>query len=298
MFSIGEFARLGDVSIRTLRHYDEIGLLKPAQVDPATGYRGYSADQLGKLNRIMALKELGLSLTQARRLLDGITLDELRGMLVLRSAQLEHELDERRSQLLGVEARLRYIAQEAAMPADDIVVKTVPATGVVALTGHAPAIGAPNIVPVVNQLKEQFDRLRICDRVRETGPFVIFYEYGQGDVTVHLALPVAQPPDDLPAPARYQVLPQTEAAAAVRTGRAASIFPMVYQDLVTWIKARGYRAHLASSREVWVHEVDDIADAPTQQVFEVQVPFTRDQAPAAPDAEPAALGHQPGQDTA
>ena len=82
MFTIGEFARLGGVSVRTLRHYDEIGLLRPATVDPDTGYRGYSADQLGRLNRIIALKELGLSLTQARRLLDGITLEELRGMLI------------------------------------------------------------------------------------------------------------------------------------------------------------------------------------------------------------------------
>lgn len=53
MFSIGEFARLGGVSVRTLRHYDEIGLLRPAQVDPVTGYRGYLASQLGQLNRIL-----------------------------------------------------------------------------------------------------------------------------------------------------------------------------------------------------------------------------------------------------
>ena len=47
MFNIGEFARLGGVSVRALRHYDEIGLLRPAKVDPLTGYRGYSAAQLG-----------------------------------------------------------------------------------------------------------------------------------------------------------------------------------------------------------------------------------------------------------
>jgi DNA-binding transcriptional MerR regulator len=93
MFSIGEFARLGTVSVRTLRHYDEIGLLRPARVDPETGYRGYSADQLGQLNRIIALKELGLSLAQVRRLLGGITLEELQGMLMLRRAQPETELD-------------------------------------------------------------------------------------------------------------------------------------------------------------------------------------------------------------
>ena len=69
MFSIGEFARLGGVSVRTLRHYDEIGLLRPATVDPDTGYRGYSAARLGQISRIIALKELGLSLAQVRRLL-------------------------------------------------------------------------------------------------------------------------------------------------------------------------------------------------------------------------------------
>jgi DNA-binding transcriptional MerR regulator len=93
MVSIGEFARLGRVSIRTRRHYDEIGLLHPASVDPETGYRCYAPSQLGQLNRIIALKELGLSLAQSRQLVTGITAGELRGMLVLRRAQLEQELE-------------------------------------------------------------------------------------------------------------------------------------------------------------------------------------------------------------
>ena len=76
MFSIGEFARLGTVSVRTLRHYEEIGLLLPARVDPETGYRCYSPAQLGQLNRIIALKELGFSLAQAKQLLTGITLQD------------------------------------------------------------------------------------------------------------------------------------------------------------------------------------------------------------------------------
>lgn len=282
MFSIGEFARLGGVSVRTLRHYDEIGLLRPATVDPLTGYRGYTAAQLGQLNRIMALKELGLSLVQARRLLDGVTLEELRGMLILRRAQLEHELEQHTSQLLGIEARLRHIAKEEAMPADDIVVKKIPAMGVVVITGRAPAIGADNIVPVVNQLYEQFDQLRIRDSVREAGPYLIFYDYGNDegeDIAVHLALPVAGPPGELSGPAQYRVLPEMEAAVAVRNGWAASIFPMVYDDLVRWIEERSYRAVPSLGREVWVHEVDDIADI-DQQVFEIQVPFIRPDAPA------------------
>ena len=281
MFSIGEFARLGDVSARTLRHYDEIGLLRPATVDPDTGYRGYSAAQLGQLNRVMALKELGLSLTQVRQLLGGVTLDELRGMLALRRAQLEQELQVHRSQLLGIEARLRSIAREDSMPADDIVAKVIPAMGVVAIAGRAPGFGPANVVPVVNQLEARFDQLDIYDRVKEAGPRVIFYEREHDeDVTVVLALPVAEPPGELPAPARYRVLPEIEAAVAVRGGPAAAIFPMVYHDLVRWIEERGYRPVPGPGRDVWVHEVDDVADA-AQQVFEIQLPFTRPPGPPA-----------------
>jgi DNA-binding transcriptional MerR regulator/effector-binding domain-containing protein len=280
MFSIGEFARLGGVSIRTLRHYDEIGLLRPVTVDPDTGYRGYSAAQLGQINRIMALKELGLSLTQVRLMLDGVTLGELRGMLLLRRAQLEHELDQHKNQLLGIEARLRSIAREDGMPADDIVAKTIPATGVVVIAGRAPGFGAANIVPVVNQLVAQFDQLGIHDRVKEAGPRIIFYEREHGeDVTVLLALPVTEPPAELPAPAHYRVLPEIEAAVAVRSGPAAGIFPMVYHDLVRWIEERGYRPVAGPGREVWVHDKDDITD-PGPQVFEIQLPFAR---PASPD---------------
>lgn len=52
MLSIGDFARLGQVSVRMLRHYDGIGLLRPARVDAATGYRRYAVDQIARLNRI------------------------------------------------------------------------------------------------------------------------------------------------------------------------------------------------------------------------------------------------------
>jgi DNA-binding transcriptional MerR regulator len=274
MLSIGEFGRLGGVSVRTLRHYDEIGLLRPATVDPDTGYRGYAAQQLGQLNRIIALKELGLSLTQARLLLSGITVEELHGMLILRRAQLEHELDQHRNQLLGVEARLRTIAREGIMPADDITTKTIPAMGVVLVAGPAPGWGPSNIVPVVNQLDGEYDRLGIEDRVKPAGPRLIFYHVHGENIIVHLALPVTEPPGELPAPAEYRVLPSIEAAVAVRSGPAAGIWPMVYQDLSRWIEERGYQAVPGPGRELWLNEIDDVADV-AQQVFEIQLPFTR-----------------------
>jgi DNA-binding transcriptional MerR regulator len=294
MFSIGEFARLGSVSVRTLRHYEEIGLLHPARVDPETGYRCYSPAQLGQLNRIIALKELGLSLAQARLLLAGITLQELHGMLLLRRAQLEQELEAHKNQLLEVEARLSYIAREGTTPADDVTVKKIPAMGVVAIAAPAPAYGAENIVPVVNRSRQQFDQLAITELIKVAGPFMIFYEDDGGgdvddgggdvddrggDITVYLALPVTEPPAELPPPAQYLVLPEVEAVATVRSGRAASIFPAVYHDLVQWARAHGFRPS-GPDREIWVNEVDDLAEI-DQQVFEVQLPFTRPEPPPA-----------------
>jgi DNA-binding transcriptional MerR regulator/effector-binding domain-containing protein len=280
MFSIGEFARLGTVSVRTLRHYDEIGLLQPAKVDPETGYRSYSASQLGQLNRIIALKDLGFSLTQAGKLLSGITVEELRGMLALRRAQLEQELDEYTTRLREVEARLHYIEGENAMPADDITVKKIPAMGVVAIGGTAPGIGPEHAVPVVNRARVQFDELDIPALVTVTGPFVVFFEDHDADeATIYLALPVADPPAELPPPAQYMVLPAIEAATAVRSGRASSIYPAVYHDLVHWASAHGFQTS-GPGRDVWIHEIDDISQV-DEQVFETQLPFTR------PEASPA-----------
>ena len=130
-------------------------------------------------------------------------------------------------------------------------------------------------MPVVNASRQvQFDQLGIRELVKVSGPRMIFYEHDNDtDVTVYLALPVAEPPAELPAPAQYLVLPEIEAAVAVRNGPAASIFPMVYHDLLRWIEEHGYEA-AGPGREIWVNEVDDIADV-DQQVFEIQLPFTR-----------------------
>ena len=85
MFQIGEFARIGQVSTAQLRRYDKMGLLVPENVDRFTGYRYYSATQLPRLNQILALKELGLTLKQIGRALnDNISTDELRGMLYMK----------------------------------------------------------------------------------------------------------------------------------------------------------------------------------------------------------------------
>jgi DNA-binding transcriptional MerR regulator len=62
MYKIGESSQMGQVSVRMLRHYDKLGLLKPKHVDDWTGYRYFTLGQLPRLHQILAFKDLGLSL--------------------------------------------------------------------------------------------------------------------------------------------------------------------------------------------------------------------------------------------
>jgi phosphoribosylaminoimidazole-succinocarboxamide synthase len=117
MLKIGDFARLSQVPVKTLRYYDDLGLITPARVDKFTGYRYYSVDQLPRLNRLLALKDLGFSLDQIARVLnEGVTLGQLRGMLMLKRAEVEDRLSEEQQRLDRIEARLREIEQEDTLP--------------------------------------------------------------------------------------------------------------------------------------------------------------------------------------
>src|SRR5918912_1100222 len=126
MLKIGEFSKLVQVPVATLRYYDHVGLLKPIEVDPWTGYRYYSAGQLPRLHRILALKGLGFSLEQIGAVLDeGLTPEQMRGMLRLRHAQISQQLAAAQSQLVEVEMRLQQIEHEEQLSANDIMLKRV-----------------------------------------------------------------------------------------------------------------------------------------------------------------------------
>jgi DNA-binding transcriptional MerR regulator len=134
MFRIGEFSKIAQVSGRLLRYYDEIGLLSPEATDPESGYRFYSAQQLPRLNQILVLKELGLSLEQIARLVDQNTsIDEIRGMLALRKAQIEQTVQEEMTRLRVVESRLQQIDTYGQIQEPDVVLKAVPAQQFLAL---------------------------------------------------------------------------------------------------------------------------------------------------------------------
>lgn len=126
MYSIGEYARIAQVSKRLLRYYDEIGLFQPVKIDRDSGHRYYSASQLSELNRILALKDLGLSLNQIQRFVrDDISPTEIQGMLSLKKAELEQQVLGELQCIRTIETRLKQIKERDSL-VKDVIVKEVP----------------------------------------------------------------------------------------------------------------------------------------------------------------------------
>ncbi|WP_030751167.1 MerR family transcriptional regulator [Streptomyces sp. NRRL S-31] len=271
MFTIGDFARHGRVSVRMLRHYDATGLLRPAHVDPTSGYRYYTAAQLARLNRIIALKDLGFTLRQVRDIVDEkVGAGELRGMLRLRRAELETVMAAAAARLVQVEARLRAIESEGRMPTNDVVVKHVPAVRVAELTATAASFDPEDIGPVIGPLYQELFRHLEAAGITPTGPGIASYEdapEGGGRIRVHAAVQVSAPLYD--GAFRVLDLPALDRAATiVHRGPMDTVLPTA-QTLARWIDAHGHRA-AGYPREVSLECPDDRAD----WVTELQAPVT------------------------
>lgn len=128
MFRIGDFSRLARVSARLLRWYDEIGVLKPERVEPGSGYRLYSAAQLAQLNRIMVLRELGLSLEQIGGIVNaGLPAQQLRDLLEERKEAAQRSMEAQSQRIRQIEARLKQIDVLGNAQACDVVLGPLPA---------------------------------------------------------------------------------------------------------------------------------------------------------------------------
>ena len=271
MISIGDFARLGRVSVRMLRHYDTIGLLRPEHVDPNSGYRYYRPGQLRRLNRIVALKDLGLRLDQVRAIVDEqITGDQLRAMLRLRQAELQAQILDGRHRLDRVQARLRLIDAEETMTHPDVITKTVPATTAVGLTAIAASATQEDVGPVVGPMYPPIMQHLAAAGVTPTGPSIAYYtpapESSEDALRVHVTFPVAA--DSVPGLERVAI-PAAEVASAIHHGPIEGV-DAAYQLLHAWVRNHGF-TDTGRAREVYLECPDDTSE----WITEIQVEFTR-----------------------
>lgn len=270
VFTIGGFSKLSRVSVKTLRYYDQVGLLKPARVDRFTNYRYYSVEQLPRLNRILALKDLGFSLEQIARLLDeGLSADQLRGMLRMRQAEIQQTVREEQERLARVEARLNQIEREGIVPKEDVVIKRAEPLHVATVR---------DIAPSYSQLGSLFGELYgfLAETGAEcTGPAMTIYhdtDYRESDVDVEVCAPVDA---SVSGNDRVSVrdLPGVEQMAClVHTGSYNQGFTEPYGILMNWVEANGYRIN-GPNREIYLQGGEDPDDE--SYVTEIQFPVEK-----------------------
>jgi predicted transcriptional regulator YdeE/DNA-binding transcriptional MerR regulator len=284
MIKIGDFSKLAHVSIKTLHHYDDMGLLAPAHIDRFSGYRYYTLDQLAVLNRILALKDLGLSLEQIAQLLhENLTPAEMRGMLRMKQMELAAQVEEEQSRLRRVEQRLRQIEQEGLARMADVALKQVPAQ--TALVAHIVASSEEAILLTRDSLRvllqDQLDRARL----KPAGPWFALMEdlpYVETDLELTLGVGVqlqsGQRADDWRGtPVRLlELAAAPNMASVIHTGEPVAL-PQTYTSLYAWTQANGYQP-FGPFRELYLSETGASAApdiSPDAGLIEVQCPVER-----------------------
>lgn len=240
MFRIGEFSRLSRVPVSALRYYADLGLLEPEWVDPESGYRYFGAAQLPRLNRLLILRDMGLSLEQIGVILDeGIDAAGLREMLRRKEAEIRGRVAEEQERLEAVAARLRFIEKEGAMPDVEIVVKEIEAI-------HG--LGVREVVPAIDQIgglfQDAFAGMGPALASLTGPPMAVYHdeEFDGTDVDVEVVFPVAGAQEPRPTPGGRMLaetrVPGGPAAALVFVGPYAQISG-AYQAMGAWLEENG-----------------------------------------------------------
>ncbi|HET9864333.1 MAG TPA: MerR family transcriptional regulator [Steroidobacteraceae bacterium] len=274
MFRIGEFSRIARVSARLLRYYDELGLLKPGVVDAASGYRYYTSSQLQRLNRILVLRDLGLTLEQIGEVIDqNASADQLRAMLELRRADAERALAEEAARLRHIEARIAQIDTGESM--DDVLLRPEPERRIVSLRDTVASFVE------ARQLIGELARVLPKRLPRETLGALIGIahsaEFEPDAIDVELGFVLnADPPGELPRVEQRSLsireLPAVpHMAACVRVGLPEHAH-LITGRIGRYVESNGYRL-AGPSREVFLRPPRP--DRMEESVVEMQFPVER-----------------------
>ncbi|MEO1348495.1 MAG: MerR family transcriptional regulator [Cyanobacteria bacterium J06635_15] len=249
LYKISAFSRLGQVSIKALRLYDQRNLLKPAQVDAETGYRYYKVEQLPRLHHIFALKAMGLSLEQIGQLLNNnLSLSQMQAMLQLKQVELQGQLIEAQHRLAIVDAHLKYLKEEETMPNYEVVLKSVEPIHHVATIRE--------IIPAYTSIGQLFNEIMAYLEQHQMEPqaycAAIWHDpdYKEKDVDAEAIVVV---PKALKGNARVQVsdLPALDLVASVIHRGAYSNLNQAYGAIVKWIEEHGYQI-VGANRELYL----------------------------------------------
>ncbi len=268
MLKIGDFSSLAQVSIKTLRYYDQTGLLTPANIDPATGYRYYSAGQLSRLHRILALKDFGFTLEQISTVLhDDVTAEQMRGMLLLREAEQKQRVMEESDRLSRLSSRIRLIEQENQMNYD-VVIKDVPPQWVASV--RETIASYKSVGPLYGKVAAALGPLM----AQKPLPVALWHdpEFREHDVDAEAGFYLKEDPSSRDGVDVHQ-LPGTTMASTVHSG-SYNRLAEAYDAMLRWIGSNGYQVN-GPIRELYVYNTLPVRPDDESYVTEIQVPVRK-----------------------
>ncbi|MGI2296354.1 MerR family transcriptional regulator [Paenibacillus sp. GXUN7292] len=271
MFKISEFSKISQVSVKTLRYYDQLDLLKPDHTDKFTGYRYYSADQMFQLHRILAFKELGFSLEEIRRMLnEHIPLDQIRGMFLIKQNEIQIALEKEKARLDRIRERLNNIEQEGMdqSTSHDVVLKEIESQTILS---YRKKISLRQIPELFRQLDDYLQRYGQSSLSR----MVLWHgcEESEEEIDIEVARVLTQ---DIPEryPFTVKQLPKAQTMATLIHHCRITSQCTASTELAVWIERNGYRMKENEPRREICILHEKLTD-PQAYVAEIQIAVER-----------------------
>ncbi|QVK17021.1 MerR family transcriptional regulator [Mycoplasmatota bacterium] len=270
MLKIGDFSKLTRVSIRMLRHYDEKGLLKPERIDKFTGYRFYSIEQIPKVNRIQALKEMGFSLSEIYELMArNLDSKQLRILLENRKREILTAIDHEKGKLIRVKTLIKSIEKENLNMNYDITIKTIPSYKVLSLRDIIPAYNAEG------KLWEELQKFAKNNNIKGNTPCYAIYhdtEFKESDVDVEVTMCIN---DEVPENNRIKIreLEEVLEMAVVFHHGPFEEMTSAYQALGEWMESNGYEMN-GPTRAIY-HKGPWCEEDSANYLTEIQAPVVK-----------------------
>jgi DNA-binding transcriptional MerR regulator len=269
MFSIGIFSKINKITTKTLRYYDEIGLLKPDYIDYFTGYRYYTSQQLPKIHKIITLKQMGLSLNQIKEVINNP--NEIEAYLESKEQDILKSIANEQAKLLQVRSYLNRMKGEDCFMYD-VIIKALPEVKVAAMRQVIPSHQAlfelcPNI------MAKEMERLG-CVCATPSYCFNIYHdgEYREFDIDVEICEAILELKEDTDI-LKFKIIKGIPIAVCVLHKGPYATLGEAYAYAFKWLEENNYEV-MDNPRESYIDGIWN-KESETEWLTEIQIPVSK-----------------------
>ena len=264
LYKIGMFAAMNHVTVKTLRFYEEQGLLMPALIHPETGYRYYTLSQMAVIHQITALKMAGFTLEEIAKINSGA--DE-QSVLLKKKSELLAKIADLTRQIAVVDG---YLSKKKNGLFSPVLIKTIPATTVAAMKMRIESYDSLfDVMPEMGALMEKTG----CECALPEYCFTNYLEpgYKDEDILVEICEAVTGAKQEIGG-LYFRTLPEMQAACVFHRGSYGTL-PESYEIVLRYIEENEYEI-AGAIRESYIDGVWN-QDEESQWLTEIQVPVRR-----------------------